>query len=150
MSRGRTRVAGSAWVKRPVSKATRSDRHASGEGAAYGPIIGKRARSGRSGRMQSDDRADPAHVLCGTLFHDQTVAPRSRTGDAMDTSSKELLTFEPPGPGPWELDPVHFPRPVTPYWAEMHPEPFAHGFGDMTAYYGAPFQTRRTAYVSGF
>ena len=68
----------------------------------------------------------------------------------MDTSSKQLLTFEPPGPGPWDLDPLHFPRPVTPYWAEMHPEPFARGFSDMTAYYGAPFQARRVAYVSGF
>ena len=34
------------------------------------------------------------------------------------------LTFEPPGPGSWDLDPVHFPRPVTRYWAEMHPAAF--------------------------
>ena len=46
--------------------------------------------------------------------------------------------------------PLHFPRPVTAYWAEMHPEPFSLGFGDMMAFYGAPFQTRRTAYVNGF
>jgi hypothetical protein len=32
------------------------------------------------------------------------------------------LRFEPPGPGSWELDPVHFPRPVTRYWTEIHPE----------------------------
>ena len=38
------------------------------------------------------------------------------------------LRFEPPGPGSWELDAVHFPRPVTRYYAEMHPEPFARGF----------------------
>ncbi len=32
----------------------------------------------------------------------------------------------------------------------MHPEPFSLGYADMTAYYGAPIQTRRTAYVNGF
>jgi pyruvate,water dikinase len=68
----------------------------------------------------------------------------------MDIPAKQQLTFEPPGPGSWDLDPLHFPRPVTAYWAEMHPEPFSLGYSDMTAYYGAPFQTRRTAYVNGF
>ena len=68
----------------------------------------------------------------------------------MDTQTKQQLTFEPPGPGSWDLDPLHFPRPVTAYWAQMHPEPFSLGYGDMTAFYGAPIQTRRTAYVNGF
>jgi rifampicin phosphotransferase len=68
----------------------------------------------------------------------------------MDTTTKQRLIFEPPGPGSWDLDALHFPRPVTAYWAEMHPEPFSLGYGDMMAFYGAPFQTRRTAYVSGF
>jgi pyruvate,water dikinase len=68
----------------------------------------------------------------------------------MATPTKQQLTFTPPGPGPWELDPVHFPRPVTAYWAEMHPEPFSLGYGDFMAYYGLPLQTRRTAYPSGF
>jgi phosphohistidine swiveling domain-containing protein len=68
----------------------------------------------------------------------------------MATSTKQQLTFEPPGPGPWDLDPLHFPRPVTAYWADMHPEPFALGYGDMTAYYGLPIQTRRAVYVNGF
>ena len=68
----------------------------------------------------------------------------------MDTSAKQRPTFEPPGPGSWDLDALHFPRPVTAYWAQVHPEPFSSGYADMTAFYGAPFQTRRTAYVSGF
>jgi pyruvate,water dikinase len=68
----------------------------------------------------------------------------------MDAVTSQRPTFEPPGPGSWDLDALHFPRPVTAYWAEMHPEPFSLGFGDMTAFYGAPFQTRVTAYVSGF
>jgi hypothetical protein len=34
------------------------------------------------------------------------------------------LHFPPPGPGSWELDAVHFPRPLTRYWVETEPEPF--------------------------
>ena len=68
----------------------------------------------------------------------------------MTAPTKPQLTFAPPGPGSWDLDPVHFPRPATAYWAEMHPEPFRLGYGDMVAYYGAPFQSRLTAYVNGF
>ena len=68
----------------------------------------------------------------------------------MDTVAKQPLMFEPPGPGPWDLDPVHFPRPVTAYWAEMHPEPFSQGYGDMMTFYGVPFLTRVTTYVGGF
>ena len=68
----------------------------------------------------------------------------------MATIAKEQPTFEPPGPGSWDLDALHFPRPVTAYWAQMHPEPFALGYGDMAAFYGLPLKTRQTAYVSGF
>ena len=68
----------------------------------------------------------------------------------MDATTKPPLTFEPPGPGPWDLDPVHFPRPVTAYWAEMHPAAFSLGYGDMMTFYGVPFQTRVTAYPNGF
>src|ERR1700759_4585577 len=67
----------------------------------------------------------------------------------MDTLTQRPV-FEPPGPGSWDLDALHFPRPVTAYWAEMHPEPFRLGYGDMMAFYGAPMLTRTTTYVSGF
>ena len=67
----------------------------------------------------------------------------------MDTLT-ERPVFEPPGPGSWDLDPLHFPRPVTAYWAEMHPEPFSLGYGDMMAFYGAPMLTRVTTYINGF
>jgi hypothetical protein len=40
------------------------------------------------------------------------------------------LRFEPPGPGSWELDPVHFPRPATRYWVETHPDAFKRGVED--------------------
>ena len=52
------------------------------------------------------------------------------------------LRFEPPGPGSWELDAVHFPRAVTRYWAEVHPEPFTRGFGEFCRYYGMLLDTR--------
>src|SRR4051812_25649080 len=68
----------------------------------------------------------------------------------MEATTKRPLTFEPPGPGPWDLDPVHFPRPVTAYWSEMHPAAFSLGYGDMMTFYGVPFQTRVTAYPHGF
>jgi phosphohistidine swiveling domain-containing protein len=68
----------------------------------------------------------------------------------MDSLTKHDLSFEPPGPGPWDLDALHFPRPVTAYWAQMHPEPFSLGYEDMMTFYGAPMQTRVTSYVNGF
>jgi phosphohistidine swiveling domain-containing protein len=58
--------------------------------------------------------------------------------------------FEAPGPGAWALDPVHFPRPVTRYWVETHPEPFARGVRDFTRFYGMLFDCLEMAYVNGF
>ena len=57
--------------------------------------------------------------------------------------------FDPPGPGTWEQDPVHFPRPATRYWAEMHPEPFRRGVAEFTRYYGMLLDTMEMAYVNG-
>jgi rifampicin phosphotransferase len=60
------------------------------------------------------------------------------------------LHFEPPGPGSWGLDAVHFPRPVTRYWAEMHPEPFRRGFSEVTRFYGMLVEGMQFEYVNGF
>jgi rifampicin phosphotransferase len=60
------------------------------------------------------------------------------------------LDFESPGPGSWSLDPVHFPRPVTRYWAEMHPEPFRRGTREFLAYYGTVIESLEMQYVNGF
>ena len=60
------------------------------------------------------------------------------------------LRFEPPGPGSWNLDAVHFPRPVTRYWTEMHPAPFRRGFREFARYYGMVIDGLETAYVNGF
>ena len=66
------------------------------------------------------------------------------------TETETDLRFDPPGPGTWKLDPVHFPRPVTRYWAETHPEPFRRGFGEFTRFYGMLIDTLDTAYPNGF
>ena len=66
------------------------------------------------------------------------------------SESTTALHFEPPGPGSWNLDPVHFPRPVTRYWAEMHPEPFRRGTHEFMAYYGMLLESLETQYVNGF
>ena len=66
------------------------------------------------------------------------------------TQAPADLHFEPPGPGSWTLDAVHHPRPVTRYWAEMHPEPFGRGFREFLAYYGMLLDRMEIAYVNGF
>jgi pyruvate,water dikinase len=60
------------------------------------------------------------------------------------------VRFDPPGPGSWTADPVHFPRPITRYWAEMHPEPFVRGFSEFTKYYGMLLDHIEYRYVNGF
>ena len=60
------------------------------------------------------------------------------------------LVFEPPGPGPWELEAVHFPRPVTRYWSEWHPEAIRRGFQEFTGYYGMMLDRLEYAYINGF
>ena len=67
-----------------------------------------------------------------------------------DSPAANELRFEPPGPGPWQLDPVHFPRPLTRYWQETHHESFARGFREMTKFYGLLFNGLAGAYVNSF
>ena len=67
-----------------------------------------------------------------------------------NTDSAGKLRFEAPGPGSWKLDSVHFPRPVTRYWVEMHPEAFVRGFREFTRFYGMLLDTLDCKYVNGF
>ena len=68
----------------------------------------------------------------------------------MSGSGASALSFEPPGPGTWNLDPVHFPRPVTRYFAETHPAPFRRGTHEFMAYYGMILEALEVGYVNGF
>ncbi len=56
----------------------------------------------------------------------------------------------PSGPGFWELDPVHLPRPATRYWTEMHPEPFQRGTSEFARGYGMLIDGLRMTYIDGF
>jgi len=67
-----------------------------------------------------------------------------------DTAKTNVLHFEVPGPGFWEYDPVHFPRPVTRYWCELHPAPFRRGTSEFARLYGMPIEALEMAYVNGF
>jgi pyruvate,water dikinase len=57
--------------------------------------------------------------------------------------------FDAPGPGFWDRDAVHFPRPLTRYWAEMHPEPFARGFEEFAISYGMLIGGLQMVYLNG-
>jgi phosphohistidine swiveling domain-containing protein len=62
----------------------------------------------------------------------------------------DSLRFEPPGPGHWEQDPVHFPRPVTRYFSETHPPAFARGTNEFARFYGMLIDGLKIAYVNQF
>ena len=59
------------------------------------------------------------------------------------------LEWPVPGPGTWTIDAVHHPRPVTRYFAEMHPEPFRRGFAEFCRFYGMVIGGLEGAYVNG-
>ena len=60
------------------------------------------------------------------------------------------LQLNPPGPGFWELDPVHFPRPATRYWTEIHPAAFKKGTNEFARGYGLLIDGLQMSYVEGF
>lgn len=66
------------------------------------------------------------------------------------TTSAAELRFEAPGPGSYELDPVHMPRPMTRYWTEVHPDAFARGTAEFARYYGMLMGGLSMSYVNGF
>jgi len=70
------------------------------------------------------------------------------TMSSVETSTQ--LHFEAPGPGSWHIDAVHFPRPVTRYWSETHPEPFTRGVREFARYYGMVINGPDHRYVNGF
>ena len=79
--------------------------------------------------------------------------PAGGAGKGLALASRQVVSelhFEPPGPGSWGLDAVHFPRPLTRYWAETHPEPFKRGFSEFTRFYGMLFEGMEYRYVNGF
>jgi len=69
----------------------------------------------------------------------------------MTASDRSTLpAFEPPGPGSWEQDPVHLPRPLTCYFQETHPAAFKRGTNDFARFYGLLIDGLQIGYVNGF
>ncbi|HEU5296525.1 MAG TPA: hypothetical protein VFU71_17225, partial [Burkholderiaceae bacterium] len=69
----------------------------------------------------------------------------------MTTSvSSTTLQLDPPGPGPWTQDGVHFPRPMTRYFQETHPAALRAGTRDFARFYGMLIDGLQMAYVQGF
>src|SRR6478735_9617508 len=66
------------------------------------------------------------------------------------TSAAAELRFAPPGPGSWEQDGVHFPRPMTRYFQETHPPSFKKGTNDFARFYGLLIDGLQISYVNGF
>ena len=60
------------------------------------------------------------------------------------------LDLDPPGPGFWEQDPVHFPRPLTRYFQETHPPAFRKGTNEFARFYGMLIDGLQISYVGGF
>jgi len=60
------------------------------------------------------------------------------------------LDLSAPGPGFWEQDPVHFPRPLTRYFQETHGPAFKKGTNDFARFYGMLIDGIQIAYVGGF
>ncbi len=68
------------------------------------------------------------------------------------TSSTDgnTLPFRAPGPGPWEAETTHFPRPITRFAAEAFVRSFPRGFAEGTARYGLLLSHFKAALVNGF
>lgn len=48
--------------------------------------------------------------------------------------------FDPPGPGTWNLNKRHFPRPLSRYFQSFYPAAFTEGLNGAAARYGFPFE----------
>ena len=66
------------------------------------------------------------------------------------SSTIPIPAFAAPGPGAWEQDPVHMPRPMSRYYQEVHPPAFKTGTNDFARFYGMLIDGLEMAYVNGF
>lgn len=58
-------------------------------------------------------------------------------------------SFTAPGPGHWQADNTHWPRPCTRFYTELQPEGFRAGFGETCARYGLLLDHVAPAWVNG-
>ena len=67
-----------------------------------------------------------------------------------DSDTSTEFRFEPPGPGSWAQDAVHFPRPMTRYFQETQASSFKRGTNDFARFYGMLIDGLQMSYVNGF
>ncbi len=72
------------------------------------------------------------------------------TATAASASVKTARKFDPPGPGSWEMDAVHFPRAVFGSFQVIFPKAFSEGFQDCCARYGMLLESMDVRFVHGF
>ena len=75
---------------------------------------------------------------------------KTATATTIEQHPIEEVVWEPPGPGGWELDKGHVPRPLTRFTQEIAAEPFRVGFEDTFRRYGIPAGSMLEGYVNGF
>ncbi|MDU8913821.1 PEP-utilizing enzyme [Aestuariicoccus sp. MJ-SS9] len=69
----------------------------------------------------------------------------------MNTSASPTpVEFAAPGPGSWSIDTAHFPRPVSHFQAEIHPQGITEGFTDCAPRYGLLIDTLDFRFINGF
>ena len=66
------------------------------------------------------------------------------------SAASEPRSFAPPGPGPWEAETTHFPRPITHFAANAFVRGFPVGFAEGSARYGLLLSHFKGALVNGF
>lgn len=65
-------------------------------------------------------------------------------------SDRTTVKFEAPGPGPWEIDATHFPRPASRFGHDAVEAGFAKGFAYSCARYGLLLDRLQPGVVNGF
>src|SRR3954447_9798652 len=111
----------------------------------------RRAWSAHGRANAAENHFARAAVICEAGRAAEGGADTDPEGAGMTSGATAIrVHLDPPGPGSWELDAVHFPRPVTRYWAELHPEPVRRGFGQCTRFYGMLIDTLDYRYRDAF
>lgn len=68
----------------------------------------------------------------------------------MQDVEQAVVTWEPPGPGPWAFDRVHYDHPTTGFSRGYGPDAFKAGFAEGFALCGAALSTPEVAWVNGW
>ena len=71
--------------------------------------------------------------------------------NASEAAAQEIRTaaWTAPGPGSWQQDPSHWPRPVTPWTATAFPSGFRRGFAESTRRYGVMLSHFEARVING-